>query len=303
MDASYDLQLQRLAEFARDPTLAPDELRRSYEQAVPFIERNGETKVRRTTRDLAWGVMSAVAGNPNTPLPTLARVVGYAPRAFCSNPVAPLIALEDPNWTKLLSDWSMCRLLCLSQAPPALVGAIAQGLITDLRRNESATLLPAREFLEYDPKLCAKQGCPAAAPFLVGAVLPPIVREARNHITVAPEIASMTEWRETFAVCSHVAKVSSSRRGQEEEWYPPIWREKMRRGWWFRRLRRPGTDADWDSWWIRMGIAEGARPLFGNVWAAPIREMLQELADDGHRLVRFAARARLAEPERDLWRD
>jgi hypothetical protein len=50
-------------------------------------------------------------------------------------------------------------------------------------------------------------------------------------------------------------------------------------------------------WFIRLGWTLGVRPAWGHRWTRAVRARLEAYAEDGNRLIRAAARARLADPD------
>ena len=85
----------------------------------------------RRLRELAaephWpGVANALAANPSTPLDVLARLTQIAPRAFCRNPILPLILLEDPDFIEKMPEEGKARVLSSPRAPLWLIQSLAE---------------------------------------------------------------------------------------------------------------------------------------------------------------------------------
>lgn len=66
-------------------------------------------------------VREALAANPSTPPDALAHLVREAPAAFCRNPVAPLLALEQPDFIEKVSAGGVRQMLRCARAPAPLV--------------------------------------------------------------------------------------------------------------------------------------------------------------------------------------
>ena len=74
-------------------------------------------------------VLEAVASHPNAPPELLLEILEaapYAARAFCQNPVTPLLRLELPDFPLQLTYNSRLALLREEAAPPAFVSMIAE---------------------------------------------------------------------------------------------------------------------------------------------------------------------------------
>lgn len=88
--------------------------------------------------DVDDAIRAAVAGNPNTSLPTLLRLAEAFPAAFVANPVLPVLLIESPGFARDLTYAAMLRLLQLAATPKALVRALATFGLSDVR--EAAAL-------------------------------------------------------------------------------------------------------------------------------------------------------------------
>lgn len=99
---------QRLA--ARDPATDPTELRRLFAQ-------RGE---------IGYAFTEDLARNPAMPLDLLKQLVIEAPGAFCRNPIAPLVSLEEPDFVEKVSALGIARMLRYARAPSPLVHQIAE---------------------------------------------------------------------------------------------------------------------------------------------------------------------------------
>lgn len=98
--------------------------------------------------------MEAVACHPNAPPDVLWDLYPVCARAFCANPIAPLVLLETPDFVDHLSHEMGNAILREEAAPPALVSVIA-GSKTGKDGSE---------------------------------------REARLHIALSGEVETQTEW-------------------------------------------------------------------------------------------------------------
>lgn len=92
--------------------------------------RNPATPEKRL-RDMAFNrtplerrVLEALVANPSTPPDALAHLVGEVPAAFCRNPIAPLLALEQPDFLEKLSGRAVRQMLRSPRAPVTLVAQV-----------------------------------------------------------------------------------------------------------------------------------------------------------------------------------
>lgn len=87
---------------ASNPNAAASTLRSLYNSGDPAIH-------------------AAIAANPNTPLDILLPLAGSFPAAFCSNPVLPLLLLEQPNLPAHMPPDTLRRLLSYAGVPAAIL--------------------------------------------------------------------------------------------------------------------------------------------------------------------------------------
>lgn len=106
----------RLAALAHDPTVDP----------VVAFNPEVNTHLLRERGLLGDDVtLAAVAANPNTPVATLLSLAGRFPGEFCSNPVLPLLLLENPDLPAGMDDATLRNLLRYPDVPQMLLEWIA----------------------------------------------------------------------------------------------------------------------------------------------------------------------------------
>jgi len=116
----------------------------------------------------ASALLGAIVSHPNTPIETLLQQVNRAPIAFCRNPVAPLLLLEQPT---LLAAFTL------------------PGLRTILR-NEQVPAVLLEMLLAVTPSL---------NPSIRDENRELVRQEVELHIVRAGECADESEWRQDFA--------------------------------------------------------------------------------------------------------
>lgn len=82
------------------------------------------------SRTEAWAhdenaILAQQAADPNTPLATLLHLASRFPAAFCSNPVLPLLFLEDPGFPLALAPNDQGSLLRYAKVPAMLLRVLA----------------------------------------------------------------------------------------------------------------------------------------------------------------------------------
>lgn len=101
---------------------------KAHRSQLCVLARNPETppeRLRRLAQNRAPGLREALATNPNTPLDVLSDLIQSVPTAFCRNPLAPLINIEDPAFVKRLSPLAVTALLRSPHPPLSLLVQIA----------------------------------------------------------------------------------------------------------------------------------------------------------------------------------
>jgi hypothetical protein len=116
---------ERLA-LARDPSTPPSVLSALYRAWA------------NTGGDRPDDLGDALAENPNTPPDDLAFLATNRTAAFCRNPVAPLLLLEVPDFVRRLSRFPVPALLRDEHAPVSLVSAISLQSESPEVREEAA---------------------------------------------------------------------------------------------------------------------------------------------------------------------
>lgn len=241
-------------------------------------------------------ILAALAGNPNTPPRDLADLAPRFPAEFCANPAAPLLTLERPEVVRELHGQCLPALLRRADAPASLVNAIAAHSPHRASRDEAALHI-ARPPREADWRAEAR----AALRALTEADDP------RSHIAVyelrrlrqAVALGITPPW--LFEVTS-LRGLGIYRKSDEQRAslrreivavsldQPLQWGEgcPVRCFVLAGRRRSAGLRrwADRACWTDRLGVA--LNPL-----SRKLPEVVSQLAEDGIRPVREAARARL----------
>jgi len=122
---------------ARSPHTPPEDLQALFEDAEG--RRALLSEGRPGAREYAEQLAEALAGNPNTPPKLLAPLATLYPDAFCQNPVAPLLVLEEPEFATWLRSEQLPTLLRRADLPAPLVIALA-GQAADAEVREEARL-------------------------------------------------------------------------------------------------------------------------------------------------------------------
>lgn len=122
---------------ARSPHTPPEDLWMLYEDVT--ARRAVLSEARPGVREYAEQLAEALAGNPNTPPRLLAPLATLHPDAFCRNPVAPLLVLEEPEFATWLRSEHLPGLLRRADLPAPLVIALA-GQAADEPVREEARL-------------------------------------------------------------------------------------------------------------------------------------------------------------------
>ena len=144
---------RRLLQIARDPNVTANELEAVADEAMAYLD------ARWYPTNGCVLVLEAVAAHPATPPACFNRLFLRTPvarRAFCRNPVAPFLLLENPDFVASLHEHSQRELLCEADLPSAYV------------------------------QLLAADGGPARAA--------DIQETARLHVAFAGEARTQTEW-------------------------------------------------------------------------------------------------------------
>jgi len=100
----------RARALARDPATSVVQIR-----ALAIRAQQGERRI-----------AEALAANPATPLDLLATLIPLAPAAFCRNPIAPLIPLEQPDFLKRVPQPGIERMLRCPRAPQVFLDSILE---------------------------------------------------------------------------------------------------------------------------------------------------------------------------------
>jgi hypothetical protein len=107
---------ERLQELAQLPLLAPI-VALNPAATAPLLRTlagSDDTTIR-----------AAVAAHPNAPLDLLLNLAGEFPAAFCTNPVLPLLLLEQPDLPARIESETLRRLLCYAGVPASILRWIA----------------------------------------------------------------------------------------------------------------------------------------------------------------------------------
>jgi hypothetical protein len=94
-------------------------------------------------------IRRTLAAHPNTPLDALAKLIESTPDAFLTNPILPLLPLEQPGFYDRLSSRAARLLAARRNAPPPLLARLATS--TDAAENDIARRHIANAG-EADPK-------------------------------------------------------------------------------------------------------------------------------------------------------
>lgn len=105
-DKTTDDNLPDLHNRAADPATPAEQLR--------TLSRHADPSVR-----------AAVAANPNTPPDLLLTLAGDYPAQFCTNPIFPLLLIENPNLPFDMDPASLGRLLAYAGTPPDFLAYVA----------------------------------------------------------------------------------------------------------------------------------------------------------------------------------
>jgi hypothetical protein len=93
--------------LAADPTTAPEMLRALSKSFDSVMHK-------------------AIAGNPNTPIDILWKLIEDFPHEVVNNPVFPLIALESPDWITAIPQENLITLLKKPNIPEVIVQSAIQ---------------------------------------------------------------------------------------------------------------------------------------------------------------------------------
>lgn len=104
--------------------------RRDSAVQVPIREANTTTTTPGRLGEIAHGsrddnVLRAVALNPNTPVTALWHLAARFPREVLSNPVLPLLSLENPDLGLAIPPLAALRFLCVDDLPSWMINGIA----------------------------------------------------------------------------------------------------------------------------------------------------------------------------------
>jgi hypothetical protein len=115
---------------AADPQTAPERLQELAQlpQIAPIVATNpaATAPLLRILADSTDATTrAAVAAHPNAPLDLLLHLAGELPAAFCSNPVLPLLLLEQPDLPARMEADTLRRLLGYAGVPPSILRWIA----------------------------------------------------------------------------------------------------------------------------------------------------------------------------------
>lgn len=229
----------------------------------------------------------ALAAHPNTPPDVLVRLAAHHPEAFCRNPVAALLPLEDPA---AFDEWELKEavgLLRRHDAPASLLGLFAaRSPDAAVREEASLHVTHAGEVARTEGWLddAGRTLIRVRAWALRGdnrAALNLLIREGHAPRWLLPEREiTPPRW------LAEPKKVKLRRHGAEAS-APGV----LRCAWLSGRKATPcwgwRGDSAGEDWWNRLGLA--LNPSFAA--EEPVR--YAALADDVNRYVRAAARARL----------
>ena len=122
---------------AEDPNTTASRLESLHESVRSHYLAYESTK---TEQARGFAVMEAIASHPNTPLRVLTELIVHYARAFCRNPVSPLLLLEQPNFAADLPENAQLALLMEPNAPPNMVRSLAQSAAASETVREAARL-------------------------------------------------------------------------------------------------------------------------------------------------------------------
>lgn len=115
----------RLRELAANPETPAYKLEAIGKKALRRFNSRSDI-----TTDACLIVLEAVAANPNTPpflLPELIEQSPFSCRAFCRNPITPLLLLEKPDFVTVLTEQAQHALLREADAPLLFIQMLANG--------------------------------------------------------------------------------------------------------------------------------------------------------------------------------
>jgi hypothetical protein len=95
----------------------------------------------RLARSKTRALRSAIAGNPNADLPTLLRCIPSDPLAFLGNPVLPFMQLDAPGLLQSLPLTAFAAIARHPQTPRGLLDALVQAAIADSDLTRTRILL------------------------------------------------------------------------------------------------------------------------------------------------------------------
>lgn len=134
-------RLRNLVRLARKPATPVNWLAN-----VPWTDRRWHKELR-----------DALAANPSTPPKTLAKLIQWAPAAFCRNPVASLLVLDDPSFLQAVPKLGLAALLRQASAPAAVVVAIVSGAASPEPRLLEAACLHVTQAAEVSEAECTER--------------------------------------------------------------------------------------------------------------------------------------------------
>jgi hypothetical protein len=208
----------------------------------------------------------AIAAHPNTPLAVFDYLLDCFELpltfpAFCRNPIMPLLSLEQPDfWQRMYSAYERCQMLL---------------------REENLPLAAVYAFTAHPEEK--------------------MVREALLHISIAGEVQTEAEAIEGIRFSDYAQYTED----YQLHLYTCYERnmESLRAEGYAHLLRSRGTSAQWmNRLFVAFQLPLSNEPLFEGEqgaadWNRSPLDLLHHLSHDGNRLVRWAARTRLADPD------